>query len=235
VHGMYGGSDQGTAMASQWVGEDEGLRWIAVSRFGYLGTEIPVAMSAGAPSALQFASSYPDRCWAVVLLSGETQLHPPPSLLERAVFRELWKWDQVYWLVMTLAPSKLIEFIGVPQELQENLTPLEQEWMREWLQNVLPWSMRRDGLMVDMKPEWPDLKDFDLTRIEAPALVIHAEDDKLVPPADARLAACCIPNAKLILCEKGGHALAGHHEEVKAQIIEFLRDPWGYVGESGRQ
>ena len=92
VHGSGGGHDQGMAFASALT--KQGIRVIAVSRFGYLRTPMPaeasadaqadahvclldalgirqaavIGGSAGAPSALQMAIRHPDRVTALVLL-----------------------------------------------------------------------------------------------------------------------------------------------------------------------
>jgi len=92
VHGAGGGFDQGLDLAESLA--DGGFRFIAVSRFGYLGTPLPadasaaaqadahaclldalnirraaiLGISAGGPSTLQFALRHPDRTAAMVLL-----------------------------------------------------------------------------------------------------------------------------------------------------------------------
>ena len=92
VHGSGGGHDQGMAFARPLA--QQGIRVIAMSRFGYLGTPMPadasaaaqadahvclldalgihkaavMGGSAGAPSALQMALRHPDRVSALVLL-----------------------------------------------------------------------------------------------------------------------------------------------------------------------
>jgi pimeloyl-ACP methyl ester carboxylesterase len=92
VHGAGGGYDQGLDLGEPLVAR--GLRVIAMSRFGYLRTPLPldaspaaqadahaclldvlgiprvavIGASAGAPSAMQFALRHPERCRALVLL-----------------------------------------------------------------------------------------------------------------------------------------------------------------------
>ena len=92
VHGSGGGHDQGMAFAGALA--RHGVRVIAMSRFGYLGTPMPadasaaaqanahvclldalnighaavMGGSAGAPSALQMAVRHPDRVSALILL-----------------------------------------------------------------------------------------------------------------------------------------------------------------------
>src|SRR5687767_4134153 len=95
VHGSGGGYDQGMDFGKSLAGN--GFRVIAMSRFGYLRTPLPAdasaaaqadahaclldalgirraavaAVSAGAPSALQFAIRHPDRTTGLVLLRSE--------------------------------------------------------------------------------------------------------------------------------------------------------------------
>ena len=92
VHGSGGGHDQGMAFAGRLA--RHGVRVIAISRFGYLGTPMPadasaaaqadahvclldalgigraavMGGSAGAPSALQMAIRHPERVNALILL-----------------------------------------------------------------------------------------------------------------------------------------------------------------------
>jgi pimeloyl-ACP methyl ester carboxylesterase len=92
VHGSGGGHDQGMAFAGALA--QQGIRVIAMSRFGYLGTPMPedasataqadahvclldalgiqraavMGGSAGGPSALQMAIRHPDRVSALIML-----------------------------------------------------------------------------------------------------------------------------------------------------------------------
>src|SRR5262245_38660028 len=110
LHGGMGGFDQSQLLARALLGERTGHRVIAVSRPGYLGTPlyisptpeeqadlyaqmldrlridsaVAVAVSAGGPSALQFALRHPDRCRALILVSCCTgKLDVPPEILSR--------------------------------------------------------------------------------------------------------------------------------------------------------
>jgi pimeloyl-ACP methyl ester carboxylesterase len=92
VHGAGGGFDQGVELASELA--NEGVRIIAMSRFGYLRTPLPadasaaaqadahaclldalavpraavIGASAGAPSAMQLALRHPGRVTSLILL-----------------------------------------------------------------------------------------------------------------------------------------------------------------------
>jgi pimeloyl-ACP methyl ester carboxylesterase len=106
VHGSGGGFDQGMAFAGPLI--EQGVRVIAMSRFGYLRTPMPadasaaaqadahvclldalgirqaavMGGSAGAPSALQTAIRHPERVSALVLLVPLT--YKPPTLADSA-------------------------------------------------------------------------------------------------------------------------------------------------------
>lgn len=106
IHGSGGGHDQGMAFAGALA--SQGIRVIAVSRFGYLRTPMPadtsaaaqadahvclldalgipkaavMGGSAGAPSALQMALRHPDRVTALILLVPLT--YTPTSLADSA-------------------------------------------------------------------------------------------------------------------------------------------------------
>lgn len=112
IHGSGGGYDQGMAFAGVLV--DQGIRVIAMSRFGYLRTPMHadgsaaaqadahvclldalgirhaavMGGSAGAPSALQMAIRHPERVSALVLLVPLT--YKPPALADSAPPMPAW-------------------------------------------------------------------------------------------------------------------------------------------------
>ena len=112
VHGSGGGHDQGMAFAGALA--HQGIRVIAMSRFGYLRTPMPadasaaaqadahvclldalgirraavMGGSAGAPSALQMAIRHPGRVSALVLLVPLT--YKPPLLADSAAPMPAW-------------------------------------------------------------------------------------------------------------------------------------------------
>jgi non-heme chloroperoxidase len=67
----------------------------------------------------------------------------------------------------------------------------------------------------------------DLKAIDLPVLVIHSEDDQIVPYADSGpLSAALLRNGRLITYEDLPHGLAATHAEiVNADILAFLREP----------
>jgi len=62
-----------------------------------------------------------------------------------------------------------------------------------------------------------------LPQIVAPALVIHGDSDRLVPPANGRMISERIPGAKLVMLPHAGHIFLTDQEEAAQQaVLEFL-------------
>ena len=244
VHGAGGGYDQGLILAKTFIGDD--FRWIVISRFGYLRTPLPadaspaamadayvdllnelnisrvaiVGVSRGGPSSLQFALRHPDRCSALVMQSAISHTPPPESAMQKIVFNTIFRSDFVYWLITTKFESYLISMFGVPAEAQARLTPAEKEWASEFLRTMHPISLRKAGIYNDREY---NIHDYPIERITVPTLVIHAEDDSLVPFTQGQYTAQNIPGARLIKQQSGGHFLMGEHEKVRSKVEEFLK------------
>jgi non-heme chloroperoxidase len=95
---------------------------------------------------------------------------------------------------------------------------LEQFWL---------WSMQ-----AGLKNAYESIKAFsetdfteDLTKIDVPTLVMHGEDDQIVPVKDsAKKSARLIRGAKEIYYPGAPHGLtATHQEQVNADLLAFLR------------
>jgi pimeloyl-ACP methyl ester carboxylesterase len=58
-----------------------------------------------------------------------------------------------------------------------------------------------------------------LGTLTIPTLVIHGENDPLVPPDNGRQTAAALPNARLIMIPGMGHALP---EQVWPQVVDAI-------------
>ena len=65
----------------------------------------------------------------------------------------------------------------------------------------------------------------DLKKIEVPTLIIHGDDDQIVPIADsAMLSSKIIKNAKLVVYEGGSHGICTTEKErVNADLLAFIK------------
>lgn len=250
IHGAGGGFDQGLLLADALGGE--GYRWISVSRFGYLRSPLPedastlaqadaladfltqlgiervdvLAMSGGAPPALQLAARHPERVGAMVLLSpapftpfgGEVEDRPIPTAFYTALVGS----DIGYWVMQRLAPGLLRSaFDARPDLLAE-----EEEgrvFTERLVETFIPASARLAGLRNEGAAVDPNTV-YDLEAIRAPILVVHAADDRLNPVAIGEMIAARIAGAEFIRYETGGHLLLGHHGALKEKIARFLED-----------
>jgi len=262
VHGAGGGFDQGLDLAGPIAGMP-GVRLIAPSRFGYLGSPLPanasvalqadayaalldrlgiaraafIGFSAGAPSCLAFAARHPARCQALVLCVPAGRLPPGAVDYGGAWLRAVSQSDVPAWLtikLLPLLPERLRRALtGTPSALLR--TAAAGERARAWrlLAHMLPMRPRRDGLRFDLAM---------LTApppavpgpIACPVLTISAEDDGFGTAAHARAIAATVADGRAVIYARGGHALVGVHADAIRTITDFLRAAAQGERQSGR-
>lgn len=257
VHGAGGGYDQGLDIAKGLV--RSGLRVVAMSRFGYLRTPLPadaspaaqadahacllealdipraavLGLSAGAPSAMQFALRHPERTAALVLLvpaayptyqehRAEGAMPKQTSPLTKLLFDTALKSDLLFWAAPRLAPRAVLEaLLATPPEVVERASTEERARVAEMLDHLLPFSARRPGVLNDSTIT-PFLPRYALERIVAPTLILATADDGFGTFEGARYSAEHIPHARFIGYPSGGHLLVGHYKEAMSEIASFL-------------
>lgn len=248
IHGAGGGFDQGRLIAEELGGE--GFRWIAPSRFGYLGSPLPedastaaqadafaelldqlglervtvMGFSGGVPPALQLAARHPDRVSALMLLSSApftpfgapTEERPIPDWLYQALFGS----DAVYWSLTKVARGTLEQAFDARPELVAAAPEAEQGFPARVVDAFLPASdriagVRNEGAAIDPQAVYA------LETIRAPTLVVHARDDRINPFGVGETIAARVPGAELVVFERGGHLLLGHHAALRSRISDF--------------
>lgn len=243
VHGIWGGFDQGVINAGHAL---DRFRRIFVSRFGYLGSDLPlaatvgmqadafarlldeldldrvavVAHSAGSTSAIEFAIRHPDRVSALVLVSpaapGPVEVELPPRWLAEILFRS----DFLFWLLVRFASPLIERMMGVPKGYKVAAT--DRPLLRELAASVLPVSRRYRGALFDMFESNPAVQSAQIEKIAVPVLVVAAKDDPLALYENSRNLVDRIRGAELHLVEAGGHVLLGHTAEIEDRIAAFL-------------
>ena len=94
------------------------------------------------------------------------------------------------------------------------------------LRFIHPPSLR--GYLWQLAAAWGWTSMFRLHYLRCPTLVLGADDDPIVPLANARLIAWRVPNARLHVVRGGGHLfLVTHAAEVAPLIERFLAEPDG--------
>ena len=185
--------------------------------------------SAGAPSALQMAIRHPDRVSALVLLvpltyKPPTQADSAPQLppwLEAAVMRVIGS-DFLFWVALHVARDQVTKLVlATPPELLPHASAQERARIDAMLNNILPVSMRAEGLRSDTAAS-KHLLPSPLAVVRAPTLVISARDDRYGTYASGQYTASRIPGATFIGFDQGGHTWVGHDDEVLAAIVRLL-------------
>jgi 3-oxoadipate enol-lactonase len=163
---------------------------------------------------LEMALGYPDRIDRMVLISASAvgeQGHrpdespPPPA--------DWWNDDPVEWVRRALPGA-------VGPDYQRRLTDETLTAIAEMERgNRATWSsvLRRTAAGGDA--------DFShlLSEVAAPTLVLHGDQDIVVPPANARLLSSGIPNARLVMLPGVGHLpWLEQPDEVTSTILDFL-------------
>lgn len=232
IHGGGGGYDQGELIAD--VVLDEKYYWIAPSRFGYLGSELPenvtwddqadayanlldhleiyqvavVAMSQGGPSALLFAVNYPDRISSLTCISCGVVASDSESQADAnrkgAILKTIFRYDFLYRTVSKLFKKQLLGVIGASDEVIARLTPLQKEKVDNLIEYMNPAAPRSAGVVFDNEASLPGNR---IAAITAPTLIVHAKDDLLQLYHNAEFAAATIPESEIMSYESGGHIL----------------------------
>ena len=133
--------------------------------------------------------------------------------------------DFLFWAALHVARDQVIKVVlATPPELLTTASPGEQARVNAMLDNILPVSLRAEGLVSDTavgKHLAPAL----LESVRAPTLIISARDDRYGTYATAKYTASRIPGAKFVGFDKGGHTWVGHDDEVMAEIVKLLVAP----------
>ncbi|MGB2957236.1 MAG: alpha/beta hydrolase [Anaerolineales bacterium] len=246
-HGGSGSYDMGLWLAGLIGGE---FQFIAPSRFGYLRSPLPsdptpeaqadlyaalldllkidsifiLGLSAGGPSALQFALRHPERCRGLIMLSAISNPLPPLPFVLRLILPLMLRSDFIPWCIYALNPDFVHRSNGVNRDLLAQIKPDQEKMglLSTLFTTTFPASPRREGMINDMGqaaifPPYP------LERITAPTLVIHAIDDPIVPFELGEFTARSIPGAQFLKLSQGGHfCCVTHREQAVPTINNFL-------------
>ncbi|CAM2908733.1 alpha/beta fold hydrolase [Actinomyces slackii] len=231
LHGLCGGHDQGYDAIAEHA---QGLRIIAPSRFGYLGSQVRgegtpaeqsealvelldhlgieraviMGASAGGTAAIRFALDHPERTRGLILLSSAMPLAEPVAVAPRY-----------------MGPPRLM-LHDLPMLALSPLFPLVMSMPVSTVAMMLPIGPRRRGCDLDARLSNPDMArrfaQYPIEALRPPVLILHARDDRLAPFEAVRAALGRFPDAVLVPIRDGGHLLAGHRTEVAAAITGFI-------------
>jgi 2-hydroxy-6-oxonona-2,4-dienedioate hydrolase len=254
VHGAGGGFDQGMEFGGASLAR-RGFYVISSSRFGYLRTPMPkdaspaaqadayaalldtlgiarsaiLGVSAGAPSAMQFAIRHPHRCNALVLLvpfafKPKECARPAPKLsaFGAKFLLTIVRSNLNFWIATRLARDLVIKFVlATPPAIIQASTRDERARAARILDGIMPIGRRIAGILNDACIS-SSLPRYELEHIKAPTLVLSVRDDLNGTFASAQYTASQVPHARFVSYDTGGHIWVGHDNEVLAEIVSFL-------------
>ncbi|MEW5791000.1 MAG: alpha/beta fold hydrolase [Pseudomonadota bacterium] len=252
IHGASGGYDQGMVAARLMDGH--GLRLIAPSRPGYLRTPLSVGdtparqadalaalldalqirtaavagISAGGPTALQFALRHPARCRGLVMMAAVSRranflprLETPACQLAfceplmNAVPYLVARWPVLLPPMLSANDPKLrTELIRDPDKFESILSFIRCGRMMESRKA----GIRNDVAQIARLPELP------LESVAVPTLALHGTADTVVSFDHAEHVAARVPGARLLPIVGGEHLFFASHPEVYLPpLLDFLQ------------
>jgi len=176
-------------------------------------------ISMGGMIAQEFALQYPKRVRSLILgctaAGGPTAVRAEPEAIQMLMARDKISREQA-----EEAPVPFIYDSGTPRERIDEDLAIRRPWFPRpeayvaQLQGILAWEAYSR-----------------LSGITAPALVIHGERDRLVPPGNGKLIAARIPGAKLVIIPNASHLfLTDQPEAAHSAVLGFLKAHAGGAG-----
>jgi pimeloyl-ACP methyl ester carboxylesterase len=234
----------------------DAFRVIAVSRPGYLGTPfgeartpeqqadlyaalfdrlgistaLVIAVSAGGPSALQFALRHPSRCAGLILVSAcSGRLDIPPEVAVRLPVMKLmarlpWLTGLMRWLSSRSPSRRASRSIRDEAVLNRTLAHPQAGPLMHALQASTKsrLAQRLPGMLNDIA-QFAAMPPMPLSQVRAPTLVMHGTGDRAVPFVHGKRVADEVPHAGLMAVDGGEHvAIFTHLDDIRARVCLFV-------------
>jgi pimeloyl-ACP methyl ester carboxylesterase len=220
-------------------------RFIAPSRFGYLGSSMPpnatpaaqadafavlldaleidqvdvIAESAGTTSALQLALRHPERVKHLAVLVGN--LPGSPTAVVQPSLGKLFNRQLPLWALRTLAPSIMVRLVaGLPKGFA--MSREDARFVTDFIDSLFPVSP--EGVDFDAWVSNADVNDYNLEAITVPTLIVHTKDDQVASHEASKRAAERIPGARFVSLESGGHLMLGQMKIVRDELVAFFAE-----------
>ncbi|TLS36059.1 alpha/beta fold hydrolase [Pseudalkalibacillus caeni] len=191
-----------------------------------------LAISAGGPVGIFFASRYPERVRTLTLQSAVTKEWLTPADKEYKAARVLFRpsVEKYTWRMISLLNNRF------PQFLFKNMAPsfstlsykkLMGKLNAEDIEEFRKMNNRQRsgaGFLIDLE-QTKTIKAEDLAAVKCPAIIMQSKFDGFIPLAHAEHAHNNIPASKLVVLDSWGHLIWLGKEADKAHttVINFLR------------
>ncbi len=191
-----------------------------------------IAISAGGPTGIRFASLFPEKVLSLTLESAVCRKWLNRKDLEykaaHIIFRPSTEW--LTWKMLGMFSSLLPTFIFKVMAAQ--FSSLDKKGIKERMdQNDVKEFKRMNtrqrsghGFLIDIK-QTSDLTDQDLKKITCPTLILHSKNDGFIPLDHPQHAHETIPLSELHLLDSWGHLiwLGTAAKERDEKLLSFLR------------
>lgn len=170
-------------------------------------------MSMGGMIAQEFALHYPEMVRLLILgvttCGGSDGVLAKPEVLFALQGRGIATPEEAFW-----AMAEFIYDKNTPREmLEEDLNSREGEFTKP--ENF----MRQLQAIMTWQGTYPRL-----TQINVPTLILHGENDQLIPSENGKILAREIPNAKYVELENSSHIFITDQTEKSIEtILDFLK------------
>jgi pimeloyl-ACP methyl ester carboxylesterase len=248
IHGAAGGWDQAYDMAGI---VPDGTGVLAVSRFGYLESDLPddpspsrqaevyralldrlgipsvvlLGGSAGSVAAVRFALLYPDRTSGVILLAGGSFASAGETTGGPPAFLIN---DFCFGLLRVLTPGFYRSMLGISRREWRKASEEARQAYRDQIKGMFPIKPRRAGILTDMEVTNNDPvinpEHYSVEEIKCPVLILHSATDPWNSPEQMARLASRIPNVDLVITPGGGHVMLGYEALLKEATATFFRE-----------
>lgn len=162
------------------------------------------AESAGALTALGAARKHPKRIAGLVIVDG-------------MYFRGIPQEEDLFLLGLRKAyPATLDRFVEtcIPEP--------DSDHIKRWGRQILDRASQEAAVALYLSAGESDLRK-ELSQISQPTLILHGEDDGIVPVEEARQLSKILPHARLSVLPGAGHVpTMTHPREVAREITDFF-------------
>lgn len=191
-----------------------------------------VAISAGGPSGIYFASKYPELVCSLTLQSAVTKewLTPKDKELKAAKLLFRPKTEKYTWKLISIMNNLFPRFIFnqmFPSFSKLSLGEAKEILGTEDIEQIRKMNNRQrsgDGFFIDLA-QINELTIENLQAICCPTLIMHSKHDGSIPLEHPYLAHEKIPAAELCLLDTWGHLiwLGKSSKETDEILIKFLK------------
>src|SRR5690625_1260159 len=190
-----------------------------------------VAISAGGPSGIYFASTYPEMVCSLTLQSAVTKEWLTPKDKEYKAARILFRprIEKYTWKLISVMNNLFPRFIFkqmLPSFSKLTFKEAKEMLMQEDVEAIRKMNNRQqsgDGFLMDLV-QINEVSTADLQAVSCPTLIMHSKHDGSVPLEHPYFAHENIPSSELCLLNTWGHLiwLGKSSKETDERLVTFL-------------